>query len=105
MERRSPDILKSPVNLSQIMHKGGVHSSRIKCKGVQITQINWQELANFLKNVEEHPSREPKYWMLTAIFQYVSVQKWMLLYIFQEMGELLSVNLCYLTPLHLIREL
>ena len=71
MERRSPDILKSPVNLSQIMHKGGVHSSRIKCKGVQITQINWQELANFLKNVEEHPSREPKYWMLTYIFQYV----------------------------------
>ena len=56
------------------LKKGGVHSSLIKCKGVQITQINWQELANLLKNVEEHPSREPKHWMLTYIFQYVSVQ-------------------------------
>ena len=43
--------------------------------------------------------------MLSYIFEYISVKWWMLPYIFQEMGELLSVNLCYLTPLHLIREL
>ena len=48
--------------------RGGVHSSRIKCKGVQVTQKNWQEIANFLKNVEEHPHREQKYWMLSYIF-------------------------------------
>ena len=85
--------------------KGGIHSSRIKCMGVQLTQKNWQELANSLKDVEEHPPREQKYWMLSYIFQYISVQWWMLLYIFQEMGELLPVNLCYLTSLHLIQEL
>ena len=52
----------------------GAHSSHIKCNGVQLTQINWQELANFLKKVEEHPFREPQYWMLSYIFHYVSVQ-------------------------------
>ena len=54
--------------------KVGVHSSHIKCKDVQLTQINWKELANILKNVVEHPSRETKYWMLSNIFQYFSVQ-------------------------------
>ena len=34
--------------------KGGVHSSRIKCKNVQLTQKTGT-IANFLKNVEEHP--------------------------------------------------
>ena len=66
--------------------KGRVHSSHIKYKGVLLTQINWKELANFLKNVEKHPSREPKY---------VSALLWMLLYIYQEMDKLLPVNLCY----------
>ena len=45
--------------------KGGVHSSRIKCKGVQLTQKNWQELANFLKIVEEHP---PPFYSQKAVF-------------------------------------
>ena len=43
--------------------------------------------------------------MLSYIFQYISVQWWMIPYILQEMGELLPVNFCFLTPLHLIREL
>ena len=76
--------------------KGGVHSSRIKCKGVQLTQKNWHKLANFLKNVEEHPPREQKCWMFSYIFQDISVQWWMLPYIFQEMGQLLPVILCYI---------
>ena len=48
--------------------KGGVHRSRIKCKVVQLSQINWQELVNFLKNVVEHPFIELKNWMLFHIF-------------------------------------
>ena len=41
--------------------RGGVHSSRIKCKGVQFTQINWQDLKNLLKtrliSIESQPKK------------------------------------------------
>ena len=59
--------------LSECVKRGG-YSSHIKCKGVQLTQINWQELTDFRKNLEEYPSGEPKYWMLSYIFCNVSVQ-------------------------------
>ena len=42
-------VLETFVLMISFWLKGGVHSSRNKCKGVQSTQINWQEL---LKNVE-----------------------------------------------------
>ena len=47
--------IKVPTKFQNHM-KGGIHSSRITCKGVQLTKKNWQELAHFLKNVGEDPS-------------------------------------------------
>ena len=52
----------------------GVIVPVLNAKGVQLIKINWQELPNFLKNVEEHPPKDSRYWMLSYIFQYVSVQ-------------------------------
>ena len=43
-------------------------------------------------------AREQKYWMRSYIFQYISVQWWMLLNIFLEMGELLQVNMGTMYP-------
>ena len=64
--------------------KGGVHISFIKCKGVQLTKINWQELSNVITNVEEHPAIEPIYQILSYIFQYSALlhffRKWVSFY-------------------------
>ena len=71
--------------------KGGDHSSRIKCKGVQLTKKNWQELAHFLKNVGEDPSLYRNKLKNVREHPILLFSGWMLLNIFKGICELLPV--------------
>ena len=50
----------------------GVHCSRIKCKGVQLIQINWQKLANFPKMLRSiHPESQNIGFSLTSFSMFL----------------------------------
>ena len=86
------------------MRREGFIVSLLNVKVVQLTQKNCKELANFFKDVEEHPSRETKYWMLSYIFQYFSVVLDAPLH-FSGNGQAFTSLSGLLNTLHLILEL